>query len=134
MPAILLSVWYLLAIGGIDIHWDAEHGQVFVVPGIVGCDCDLIHPDQHCSDTPSDAECLDGEDCCSDWFSVVPALGEDPESGNGFLPAPVSIPFTALHPYSASGETAACISAVWGNAPPPPEPYVSFSKLSVLRI
>lgn len=132
MPALLLSAWYLFAVCGIDIHRDAEHGQVFVVPGIVGCDCEIIHPGQHCFDTTSDTDCLDDEDCCTDFFTVVQALGEEPEAGAGFPPAPASILFAALHPQSASAQAAACPGGRWGNAPPPPEPY--FSKLGVLRI
>ena len=134
LPAVLLSVWYLFAVSGIDIHRDAEHGQVFVVPGFVGYDCDLIHPEQHCFDTAMDAECLDGEDCCSDDFTAVLAQGEDPYSGADILPAPVSVPFAALYALSASVETAAGVSGGRGNAPPPPEPSARFSKLSVLRI
>ena len=134
LPAVLLSVWYLFAVSGIDIHRDAEHGQVFVVPGIVGCDCDLIHPGQHCSDSAEDAECLDGEDCCSDYFTAVLALGEDPDTGEGFLPLPVSIPFSAPHIDPASVEIASCLPGGRGNAPPPREHSASFSKLSVLRI
>ena len=134
LPAVLLSAWYLFAVCGIDIHRDAEHGQVFVVPGIVGCDCDIIHPGQHCSDTADDTECLDGEDCCSDIFTAVLALGEDPDTGEGSMPLPVSIPLSAMHPLSASIGTASCIPGGWGNAPPPREPSTFFSRLSVLRI
>ncbi|MBO6045307.1 MAG: hypothetical protein J6P69_05595 [Bacteroidales bacterium] len=133
MPAILLSVWYLCAVCGIDIHRDAEHGQVFVVPGFVGFDCDLIHPGQHCFDTATDTDCLDGEDCCSDDFTAVLALGEDPDSGADILPAPVSIPFSAFHPHHISAGMAA-VSGVWCNGPPAPLLSVSFLKSSVLRI
>ena len=134
LPPVLLSVWYLFAVSGIDIHLDAEHGKAFVVPGIVGCDCRLIHPGQHCSDSAEEADCLDGEDCCSDSFTAVLALCEDPDSGDNLLPPPVSIPFAALHPHSASANTADCLSGGWGNAPPPPLIRFTFSKLSVLRI
>lgn len=134
MPAVLLSVWYLFAICGIDIHRDAEHGEVFVVPGVVGCDCELIHPGRHCFDTSSDADCLDGEECCSDSFTAVLALGEDPDSGESFLPAPVSIPFAALHAHSECAATAACVPGGRANAPPLPWSHTPFSKLSVLRI
>ena len=134
LTAVLLSVWYLFAVSGIDVHRDAEHGHVFVVPGFVGFDCELIHPDQHCLDSSMEPECLDGEDCCSDDFNAVLVQGEDPESGSDILPSPVSIPFASLHALSASAETAAGVPFGRGNAPPPPEPSVYFFKLSVLRI
>ena len=134
LPAVLLSVWYLLAVSGIDIHRDAEHGKVFVVPGFVGCYCEFIHPDQHCLDTSADPECFDDEDCCSNDFTAVLALGEDPDSDSVILPAPVSFPFSALRlADSASAGSAAGVSGR-GNAPPPSELSVSISKLSVLRI
>lgn len=134
LPALLLSVWYLFAVSGIDIHRDADHGRVFVVPGFFGYDCETIHPDLHCLDTAMEAECMDDEDCCSDDFAAVLAQGEDPDSGAEILPPPASIPCAALHAGSASALYAAAISGGRGNAPPPPEPSVSFSKLSVLRI
>ena len=134
MPAVLLSVWYLFAVCGIDIHRDAEHGQVFVVPGFVACDCDLIHPGQHCSDTARDAECLEDEECCSDDFTAVLALGEDPDSGTDMLPTPVSIPCAVLHSHSLLTGCMPGVSVGWGNSPPVPERSVSFSKLGVLRI
>lgn len=133
MPAVLLSVWYLFAVCGIDIHRDVEHGHVFVVPGFVACDCDLIHPGQHCSDTARDVECLEDEECCSDDFTAVLALGEDPDSGADILPAPASIPFTALHPHHCFAETTV-VSDLFCNGPPKPDLSVSFLKSSVLRI
>lgn len=134
LPPVLLSVWYLLCVCGIDIHSDVEHGQVFVVPGIIGCDCDLIHPGQHCFDTADDGDCLDGEECCSDFFSAVLAQGEDQDSGDNLPSAPVSELVATLHPQSVPAGTAACISGLRGNAPPPPLIRFPFSKLSVLRI
>ena len=75
LPALLLAVWYLFAVTGIDVHRDAEHGQTYVVSGLSGGDCERIHPDHHCHDADAEGECLSDEECCSDDFEAVLAVG-----------------------------------------------------------
>ena len=74
---LLLAVWYLLAVTGIDIHRDIEHGHSYIVPSLIGGNCELIHPDHHCHDEAHEEGCLDGEDCCSNDYLTLIAQGED---------------------------------------------------------
>ncbi len=82
IPALLLVAWYLLAVTGIDIHDDSEHGRTYVVCSISGGDCEHIHPEAHCHDEAAEGTCLAGEDCCSDCYEAVLSLSSN-EDGAG---------------------------------------------------
>ena len=129
---LLLAVWYLLAMTGIDIHRDAEHGRTYVVPGLIGGDCELIHPGHHCHDETHEEGCLDGEDCCSNDFLTLIAQGEDAS----WAPA-VSV-FSKVIAASAVPLSIRPVSIfLWrksGVPPPSPFPDTVFHLLRVLRI
>ena len=132
LPAALLAVWYLLAVTGLDVHADSEHGRTYVVSSVSGGDCEHIHPEYHCHDgEASEGECLAGEECCSDVFSAVLSLTDREDSADSDFVVPfVEIPcfwgMAALVP----GRTA--LSVLHGVSPPP-DPGRYLSKLSVLR-
>ena len=132
LPAFLLAVWYLFAVTGIDVHRDAEHGRTYVVSGLNGCDCERIHPDHHCHDSATEGQCMEGEDCCSDDFEAVLALGEAAETGVD-LSAPISAsPVPAVHVQAVPVPGA--FSVIRCEGPPPPELPAAFIELCVLRI
>ena len=79
LPALLLAVWYLLSVAGLDVHRDHEHGRTYVVCGITGCDCEHIHPHTHCHDTTHEGTCMEDEECCSDDFEAVLSLSDGDE-------------------------------------------------------
>lgn len=81
VAAVLLALWYLLSVVGLDVHRDLEHGRTYVVCGLTGGDCEAIHPEHHCHDCDdSEGECLSGEDCCSDDFEAVLSVGGAPDA------------------------------------------------------
>jgi len=86
----LLILWYLLAVSGLDVHADSEHGEVYVVSSLSGGNCERIHPHEHCHDEASGDEhaCGFGEECCSDVFAAVLSLTGG-NSGRPDLTAPV---------------------------------------------
>ena len=132
LPALLLAVWYLFAVTGIDVHRDAEHGRTYVVSGLSGCDCERIHPEHHCHDSATEGECLEGEECCSDDFEAVLALGETEEAGLD-LSVPVSA-FPVPELFAQAVPTQGSFSMVRCEGPPPLEPAAAFIELCVLRI
>lgn len=129
---ILLIAWYLLAVTGINIHRDAEHGRTYVVPSLIGCDCELIHPAHHCHDMCREDGCLEGEDCCSNDFHAVVTQGEDTD-GVPSLPLR-SVCFIAL-PLSAALPVCLFSRRADHGGPPLSPPVASpFERLRVLRI
>ena len=80
VSAALLACWYLLSVIGLDVHQDKEHGRTYVVCGITGGDCEAIHPHVHCHDADAEGECLSDEECCSDDFEAVLAVGGTQEA------------------------------------------------------
>jgi len=81
-----LTVWYILAVTGIDVHTDSEHGQVYVAPSFLSLDCEHLHPHDHCHDLDCNCEenhmhcvhpgCEEDEECCHDDFLYVLAQGK----------------------------------------------------------
>lgn len=120
LPALLLAVWYLLSVAGLDVHRDLEHGQTYVVCGITGCDCEHIHPHTHCHDTAPGGECLSGEECCSDDFEAVLSLSAGNERLRADLPLPASsLPILS---YPVSVPAPAASAPVFATGPPLPLP------------
>ncbi len=129
---LLLAVWYLLAVTGIDIHRDIEHGHSYIVPSLIGGNCELIHPDHHCHDEAHEEGCLDGEDCCSNDYLTLIAQGEDAS----WVPA-----LTVFSKVIAAPVIPLAIRSVSfylkkesGVPPPSPFPETVFQLLRVLRI
>ena len=120
LPALLLAVWYLLSVTGLDVHSDHEHGRTYVVCGLTGCDCEHIHPHTHCHDTDPERECLEGEECCSDDFEAVLSLSDGSDRMCADFPAPVS-QLTAIQAASAV-TVPALVSPILKTGPPPPLP------------
>lgn len=132
LPVLLLAVWYLLSVTGIDVHRDAEHGETYVVWGLNGCDCERIHPEHLCHDHgPAEGACLDGEDCCSDSFEAVLSVGSGPDAP--VVPA-AALTGTALPPAAMAcpAVPVPCV-ALRGHAPPPGG-GVLLSHICVLRV
>lgn len=129
---LLLAVWYLLAVTGIDIHRDIEHGHSYIVPSLIGGNCELIHPDHHCHDEAHEEGCLDGEDCCSNDYLTLIAQGEDAS----WVPAltvfskVIAAPVISLTIRSVSFY----LKKESGVPPPSPFPETVFQLLRVLRI
>ena len=118
LPALLLAVWYLLSVAGLDVHRDYEHGRTYVVCGITGCDCEHIHPHTHCHDTAPEGECMEGEECCSDDFEAVLSLSGGNERLQAELPLPVC-PLSLLQ-VPAAVPLPALAFPVFRTGPPPP--------------
>lgn len=129
----LLAVWYLLAVSGVDVHRDMEHGRTYVVCCLSGYDCERIHPECQCHDHDGpEGECMDGEDCCSDDFWTVLSLTDGTAPAQPDLPAPV-VSLQAVLPFEADRTSSASIRVSRTHSPPP-DPATSFIKLLVLRV
>lgn len=133
LSAVLLVAWYLLAVSGLDVHRDNEHGRTYVVCSVAGCDCERIHPECHCHDHDSaGGSCLEGEDCCSDDFRAVLSIADNC--------APVmpdlSVPFISLPvlPVISQAVLPERSGPVPGMHSPPPDPAGLFRKLCVWRV
>ena len=133
VSAVLLAVWYLLAVSGLDVHHDNEHGRTYVVCSLSGCDCEHIHPEAQCHDHDdgSDGECLADEECCSDDFEAVLSLSDSQGEGLQDLSAPCVV-LSGLLPGFSAPATVLEARDFRGLAPPP-DPVGYFLKLSVLR-
>ena len=120
LPALLLAVWYLLSVTGLDVHRDYEHGRTYVVSGITGCDCEHIHPHTHCHDTAYEGTCIEDEECCSDDFEAVLSLSDGGGHLRAELPLPVSPLPALLCPHTLP--VTALFAPVFRTGPPPPLP------------
>ena len=120
LPALLLAVWYLLSVAGLDVHRDHEHGRTYVVCGITGCDCEHIHPHTHCHDTTHEGTCMEDEECCSDDFEAVLSLSDGDErlqAGQTLHATPLPALF-----YPLDITVPARTVPVFRTGPPPPSP------------
>ena len=131
LPAVLLAVWYLCSIVGLDIHRDNEHDIVYVVSGIASHECESIHPGSHCHDSKSEEACLEDESCCSDDFRAVTTPGESSEVQHV---VPATAHFFLLPVFQVTVPSFAGASLAFSANPPPPEPSAYLSKLCVLRV
>ena len=132
LPALLLAVWYLLSVAGIDIHRDHEHGRTYVVWSVAGCDCESIHPEHHCHDCAhAGGLCTEDEDCCSDDFEAVLSLSGADDGSRPDLSAPEFPVPTALAAVPAGRPTV--ILPFNGNVSPPPGTGGRLSLLCILR-
>ena len=120
LPALLLAVWYMLSVTGLDVHRDHEHGRTYVVSGITGCDCEHIHPHTHCHDTAHEGACMEDEECCSDDFEAVLSLSD----GDERLQVGQTLPATPLPAFVYPLDIAvpARLAPVFRTGPPPPLP------------
>ena len=121
VTSVLLALWYLLGVTGLDVHSDREHGRTYVVCSISGGDCEHIHPEAHCHDEASEPRggCLSDEDCCSDDFEAVLAPSELQDGMRAALPVVASNTFPSspvLRAQAHSGDLGWCE----GLAPPSP--------------
>lgn len=132
VATVLLTMWYLLAVSGLDIHQDREHGQTYVVCSVAGSDCERIHPECQCHDhAPAGGACMEGEDCCSDDFRAVLSLSDGNGAGQPDLSAPVLEVPCLLSP-EASVPAPAFRGLLAAHSPPPVSPH-PLSLLCVLR-
>lgn len=91
--AVLLSVWYLIAVTGFDVHRCSYNGRTYIEPLAAGISCNDIHPDTPCChhDGPEEMSCnncQEDEECCTDEIEVIILPGF--ETGKISVP-PVSI-------------------------------------------
>ena len=131
LPAVLLAVWYLCSIVGLDIHRDNEHGNVYVVSGIASHECESIHPGSNCHDSESEEACLEDESCCSDDFRAITAPSEISETQHVI---PATMLFCTVPVLQAAVPACKVAHPVFSANPPPPEPSAYLSKLCVLRV
>ena len=134
MAAVLLALWYLLAVTGIDVHKDIEHGRTYVICGLTPLDCEHIHPESHCHDFTADSEgrCLSDEDCCSDDFEALLSLCEGPDALQPDHPAPVLM-LSGIFP-ELSGQGPLPVVREPRGRVPLPDSQIYFHRLSVLRV
>ena len=75
VTGLLVMAMYLLAIVGIDIHSDYEHGHTYVISALSDNSCENIHPEHHCHDHHgagcSETSCISDEVCCEDCFLIL---------------------------------------------------------------
>lgn len=131
LPAVLLAVWYLFSIVGLDIHRDNDTGNVYVVSGIASHECESIHPGSHCHDSESEEACLEDESCCSDDFRAVTAPCEISEAQ---LTIPATTLFCLMPVFQAAVPACGEAHPVFSANPPPSEPSAYLSMLCVLRV
>ena len=131
LPAVLLAVWYLFSIVGLDIHRDNEHGNVYVVSGIASHECESIHPGSHCHDSESEEACLEDESCCSDDFRAITAPSEISETQHVI---PATMLFCTVPVFQLAVPACEEAPLAFSSNPPPPEPSAYLSKLCVLRV
>lgn len=131
VSAVLVSVWYLVSVAGLDVHRDNEHGRTYVVAGWAGGDCEAIHPEHHCHDHGcAEGKCLSDEDCCSDDFEAVLAVG-----GATDAPSVPDLPAVSL-PILLSGTDAPAVAPChepFRPHSPPPGGGDLLSRICVLR-
>jgi len=46
--SLLLCLWYIMAIAGLDIHSDRHDSRTYVVSLLEGISCEVIHPEDEC--------------------------------------------------------------------------------------
>lgn len=132
LAAVLLAAWYLLSVVGLDVHQDREHGATYVVCGLSGGNCEVIHPEHHCHDCDHDADgaCMDGEDCCSDDFEAVLSVGGAPDAP--VVPA-ATVGALALLPGASAAPVASPCRIILRLHAPPPGGGDLLSRICVLR-
>ena len=130
VSAALLACWYLLSVVGLDVHQDREHGRTYVVCGIAGGDCEVIHPHVHCRDADAEGECRSDEEGCSDNFEAVPAVGGTQEAPT----LPVVSSFALTFPVAVADlPTLSSFRDVLHLHSPPPGGGDLLSRICVLR-
>ena len=77
--AVLMTLFYMVAVGGFDVHSDHESGQVYFRLLSAGISCDAVHPDAPCHHNHAEG-CEEEEDCCSDNIFVLSITGDDSSS------------------------------------------------------
>ena len=93
--AVLMTLFYMVAVGGFDVHSDHESGQVYFRLLSAGISCDAVHPDAPCHHNHTDG-CEEEEDCCSDNIFVLSITGDDSSSDDSHIMPEVS--FCAITP------------------------------------
>lgn len=73
----LLSVWYLAAIVGFDVHTDHHEDEVYVVSLLGRTDCESLHPEDvcHCLEHQCGHCHADDEDCENE-ISILSLTGD----------------------------------------------------------
>lgn len=129
LAALLVSVCYIVAFLGFDVHICSDDGHVYIGFLVNGISCENLHPDTPCHShggcccCECEGEgCEEGEDCCSDSIQriTLPGSGDDSQS---VLAAPVLPLIAEITPSAAS--CCASISNVCPRevlkSPPPPD-------------
>ena len=75
--SLMLTLWYMIAVVGINIHTCATSGLTYVSPLPFGMSCSEIHHDIHC--------CDHHDGCCSNDVHKLQLSGsDDTRTTNGF--------------------------------------------------
>lgn len=84
----LLSIWYLTAIVGIDIHVDHHDGKVYVVSMLAHTDCESLHPGDECHCLEHHSGLCHGDDeDCENLVSFLSVTGDGFHFTCHFAPA-----------------------------------------------
>jgi len=85
--SLLLCIWYLTAIVGIDIHTNHHDGDVFVVSLLGRTDCESLHPDDvcHCVEHHC-GNCHSDDEDCENEISLITLTGDGSDIVFDFAP------------------------------------------------
>lgn len=99
--SVLLSVWYMAAIIGLDVHIDHHDGEIFVVSLLGRTDCESLHPEDvcHCVEHHH-GHCNSQDEDCENEIGVITVTGDGYDFVCDFVQAPVIVPDVASVPAS----------------------------------
>lgn len=130
LAALLVSVCYIVAFLGFDIHSCSDDGHVYIGFLANGISCENLHPDTPCHhhhDCCCNCECEEdgceeGEDCCSDSIQRITLSGSGDDA-----PAALAAPAQPLIAEIITPAASSCASVPDVchrevlKSPPPPD-------------
>jgi len=90
VASLLLSVWYLMAVVGFDVHYDHHDEEVFIVSLLCRTDCESIHPldECHCIDHHL-GQCHSDDEDCENEISILSLTGDGHNYVCDYVPSSV---------------------------------------------
>lgn len=131
VSSLLLSLFYMTAVFGFDIHSDLENGKVYVGFLAAGISCEHIHPDLPCHHHHADC-CEDDEECCSDTIEILKITGTSTASHilSDLQPAVCQLPVTVPAAVLSFGSSVLPTRSTDNYSPPP----YSLEELCIFRV
>jgi len=128
--SLLVALWYVAAIVGLDIHTNHHDGEVFVVSLLGHTDCESLHPTDkcHCMEHHHGL-CHEHDEDCENETVFVSLTGDGFDSTFDFTPIPVSI---ATFDTPAVEKAGFCVSYFYIDCEDPPRERLR--SLNVLRV